>query len=53
MEDKTDLEIACKELLIYLNKNHHPHVTVVVTPTSVELLESKESSSQIFEYLID
>ncbi|MCP4321770.1 MAG: hypothetical protein GY787_07940 [Alteromonadales bacterium] len=50
---KTDLEIACKDLLIYLNENHHPHVTVIVTPTSVEFLESKECNPKIFEFLVD
>lgn len=30
---------AAEPLVKYLNENHHPHVTVIVTPTRAELVE--------------
>ena len=39
-EDKREqFEEACKPLVEFLNDNCHPHVTVVVTPSSAELSE--------------
>lgn len=32
-------EALVKPLIKYLNENHHPHVTIVITPTGAELLE--------------
>lgn len=34
-----ELRKASEPLLKYLEENHHPHVTVIVTQNSVELLE--------------
>ena len=51
--EKTDLELACEPLIKYLNDTQHPHVTVVVTPTSYELLEAIESNPSVFEHLND
>ena len=31
---------ASKPLIKYLSENHHPHVTVIVTSTTSEILES-------------
>lgn len=36
-------EKAAKPLMAYLAKNHHPHVTVIVTSTGAELMEGLES----------
>lgn len=33
---------AVKPLLDYLNKNHHPHTSVIVTNNSAELVEWME-----------
>jgi len=30
---------VCKPLVKYLNENHHPHCTIIVTPTWAELVE--------------
>ena len=34
-----ELEEAAKPLIKYLCENYHPHVTAIVTPTSVEVME--------------
>ena len=44
---------AARPLLEYLNEFHHPHTTVIVTPTSVEVLESTLSNPKIFDYIKD
>ena len=48
----TALKIAAEPLLRYLAENHHPHVTVIVTCTSAELLEGV-MSVQTTEYIRD
>lgn len=32
-----------KPLIKYLNDNHHPHTSIVITPTSVKLLEDLQA----------
>lgn len=34
-----ELKEAAKPLIKYLCENYHPHVTAIVTPTSVEVME--------------
>ena len=46
-------EAAAGPLIKYLCDNYHPHVTAIVTPTSVEVLESKQIVSKIYDYLVD
>lgn len=38
-EKLKELQEAAMPLIKYLEKNHHPHVTSIVTSTSVELVE--------------
>jgi len=48
-----ELKKAAKPLIKYLCENHHPHVTVIVTGTSVELLEGLMSIPKVFDYVVD
>lgn len=48
-----DFEKAAAPLIKYLCENHHPHVTIIVTPTGAELLEGKISTGEITEHLKD
>lgn len=48
-----DLRKAADPLIKYLNENHHPMTTVIVTPTSVELLEGVLSIPKIYEHIKD
>lgn len=48
-----DLKQAALPLIQYLNKNLHPHVTAIVTPTSVELLEGLMSYPKIYDHVKD
>lgn len=52
-EKKDALLEAARPLIKYLCENHHPHVTVIVTPTGAELLEGKQSTGQIMDYVKD
>ena len=38
-KQKLDFEEKAKGLMKWLCENGHPHMTVVITPTSAELLE--------------
>ncbi len=53
-QEKLDqLEKAAEPLLKYLCENHHPHVTAIVTGTSIELLEGKMSIPEILTFVVD
>lgn len=38
-EQKKQFEEKARELMKWLNENGHPHMTIIITPTSAELLE--------------
>ena len=48
-----DLEESVKPLIKFLNDNYHPHVTAIVTPTSVEVMEGSASVYEINEFIKD
>lgn len=48
-----ELRKAAEPLIKYLCENHHPHVTAIVTGTSIELLEGIMSLSKIYDFLVD
>lgn len=48
-----DFKTASLPLIKYLSENHHPHVTAIVTSTSTELLEGKESHPKIYDFIVD
>jgi hypothetical protein len=53
-EEMKNLKEACVPLLKLLNdENHHPHMTVIVTSTSIELVERVCSIPKIFEFVND
>jgi hypothetical protein len=47
-----ELEALSKPLIKWLNENFHPHVTVIITPTSTELLEGL-CAAPVTEYIKD
>jgi hypothetical protein len=49
----TEFQDVVTPVIKYLCENHHPHVTIIVTPTNAELLEGKESTGQILDYVLD
>jgi len=54
IQQKLDvLKKAAEPLLKYLCENYHPHVTAIVTGTSVELLEGIMSIPKIFDHVVD
>ena len=53
VKSNDDFETAARPLIEYLCKNHHPHVTAIITPTSCELLEGVKLVPKIFDYVVD
>ena len=48
-----ELEAAAEPLIKYLAGKHHPHVTAIVTSTSVELVEGLMNIPNITKHLKD
>ena len=48
-----ELREAAEPLIKYLNENCNPHTTVIVTPTSVELLGGIMTIPKIFDFVKD
>lgn len=38
-EQKSEFEARAKELMSWLCANCHPHTTIIITPTTAELVE--------------
>lgn len=53
MEDIITFEEMSEIVLKYINQNHHPHTTIIVTPTSVQVLEGLKSTGETLDYIID
>lgn len=51
--DKNKFEELTKPILKYLCENYHPHVTVIITPTSAELLEGLKTIGYVDEFVRD
>lgn len=48
-----ELKKAAEPLIKYLCENHHPHITAIVTGTSIDLLEGLMSMPNILDYVVD
>ena len=48
-----ELKEAAKPLIKYLCENYHPHITAIVTPTSIEVMEGVQAASNITEFIVD
>lgn len=48
-----ELKEAAKPLIKYLCENYHPHVTAIVTSTSIEVMEGVQAASNITEFIVD
>lgn len=51
--DQIELSRAAEPLIKLLCRKHHPHVTVIVTGTSIELMEGIMTIPKIYDYLTD
>ena len=49
----TEFEGVVRPVIRYLCENHHPHVTVIITPTNAELLEGTISIGQVLYHVVD
>lgn len=52
-EKVEEFEELVRPILKYLCENYHPHVTVIITPTTAELVEGKMSIGQVLDYVQD
>lgn len=50
--NEAKFEELARPMIKYLCENHHPHVTVIITPTSAELLEGLKSLGSIDDYIL-
>lgn len=48
-----ELKEAAKPLIKFLCENYHPHVTAIVNPTSVEVMEGLQVVPNITEFIVD
>jgi hypothetical protein len=51
-DDRRVFEELARPLVKFLNDRFHPHVTIIITPTSIELVEGV-CASPITEYIKD
>ena len=51
--DKNKFEELTRPILKYLCENYHPHVTVIITPTSAELLEGLKTIGYVDDFIRD
>ena len=51
--DQNAFKEAAIPLIKYLCENYHPHVTVIVTPTTAELLEGLKNTGYIDDFIRD
>lgn len=49
---KEFLEVV-KPIIKWLCENHHPYTSIIVTPTSAELVEAKLGTGYIDEFIVD
>ena len=49
----TDFKTASMPLIKYLNENHNPHVTAIITATSCDLSEGIQAHHKIFDFVAD
>ena len=52
-EELAEFEALTRPLIKWLNDHYHPHPTIVITPTTAELLEGVCSTGEITDYLRD
>jgi hypothetical protein len=48
-----EFEALSRPLIKYLCENHHPHVTIIITPTDAQLLYGQMSTGTINDYILD
>ena len=51
--NKEKFEELARPMIKYLCEEFHPHVTVIITPTSAELLSSLKTIGRIEDYIRD
>ena len=49
----SDFKSSATIMIKHLCDNHHPHHSVIITHTGAELLEGKQTTGEVFDYLLD
>lgn len=49
--NESKFEELARPMVKYLCENYHPHVTVIITPTSAELLEGLKTIGRVEDYI--
>lgn len=50
---KNEFEFLSRLMIRFLCENHHPHTTIIISPTNAELLEGSRSTGEIQDYIKD
>lgn len=53
LDDMKELQNLCDPLIKYLNDNYHPHIKLIITSTSIELLEEMCAINNIYDHIKD
>ncbi len=51
--DEGKFEELVRPMVKYLCEEYHPHVTVIITPTSAELMEGLKTIGRVEDYIRD
>ena len=51
--NESRFEELARPMVKYLCEEYHPHVTVIITPTSAELLEGLKTIGRVEDYIRD
>ena len=51
--DENKFEELARPMIKYLCENYHPHVSMIITPTSAELLEGLKTIGYVDDYIRD
>lgn len=52
-QKQAEFASLARPLMEFLCNEFHPHVTVIITPTSAELLEGVVSTGQVLDFMKD
>jgi hypothetical protein len=52
-KERSEFEALTRPLIKWLCENYHPHHTIIITPTSAEMLEGVCCTGQVLDYVRD
>lgn len=53
LSQREEFEEVVRPVIKWLCENHHPHMSILITPVDAQLLEGVQSTGPIFDYVLD